>query len=168
MAVGLVILISIAIALGIVFLLVLLALLIALRTRDDHGVPAVGYPVAPPEDDDASIKAGGGGMRKRPSALLATLNAATAKMALSEKTAAVAPRQPSPDLFDDSNSMNSGIADVDEMIVRTRFSFHAEQEGELTVGANEELVILDSQDPDWCVVAGCVSRLTVQVARATI
>lgn len=156
MAVGLVILISIAIALGIVFLLVLLALLIALRTRDDHGVPAVGYPVAPPEDDDASIKAGGGGMRKRPSALLATLNAATAKMALSEKTAAAsaaAPRPPSPDLFDDSNSMNSGIADVDEMVVRTRFSFHAEQEGELTVGANEELVILDSQDPDWCVVA---------------
>lgn len=158
MAVGLVILISIAIALGIVFLLVLIALLIALRTRDDRGdTPVVGYPVMPDDRaDDDSIQGGAAAMRKRPSALLATLNAATAKMALSEKQAQQQ-RQPSPDLFDDSNSMNSGAgagtvdADVDEARAYTRFSFHAEQEGELSVAANEELVILDSQDPDWSV-----------------
>lgn len=68
LAVGLVILISIAIGLGVVFLLVLLGLLVALaRRRPQRGVDV---PISPSDEALASEK-------KRPSSLLATLNAAT-------------------------------------------------------------------------------------------
>lgn len=70
LAVGLVILISIAIGLGIVFLLVLLGLIWAVARRRpeprDEGVPL-----------SASDESLGLGEKKRPSSLLATLNAAT-------------------------------------------------------------------------------------------
>ncbi|CAO1613791.1 unnamed protein product [Parajaminaea phylloscopi] len=68
LAVGLVILISIAIGLGVVFLLVLLGLLAAVaRRRPNRGVDV---PISPSDELLASDK-------KRPSSLLATLNAAT-------------------------------------------------------------------------------------------
>ncbi|CAO1625947.1 unnamed protein product [Jaminaea pallidilutea] len=68
LAVGLVILISIAIGLGVVFLLVLLGLIIALaRRKPNRGVDV---PISPSDEMLASEK-------KRPSSLLATLNAAT-------------------------------------------------------------------------------------------
>lgn len=68
LAVGLVILISIAIGLGVVFLLVLLGLLVALaRRRPNRGVDV---PISPSDELLAAEK-------KRPSSLLATLNAAT-------------------------------------------------------------------------------------------
>ncbi|CAO1617058.1 unnamed protein product [Sympodiomycopsis kandeliae] len=68
LAVGLVILISIAIGLGVVFLLVLLGLLVALaRRRPQRGVDV---PISPSDEALASQK-------QRPSSLLATLNAAT-------------------------------------------------------------------------------------------
>ncbi|PWZ02155.1 hypothetical protein BCV70DRAFT_198438, partial [Testicularia cyperi] len=70
LAVGLVILISIAIGLGIVFLLVLIGLLWALgRRRPDRSVDV---PISASEDSLAAT-----GEKKRPSSLLATLNAAT-------------------------------------------------------------------------------------------
>lgn len=68
LAVGLVILISIAIGLGVVFLLVLLGLLVALaRRRPNRGVDV---PISPSDEMLSTEK-------KRPSSLLATLNAAT-------------------------------------------------------------------------------------------
>ncbi|PWN21592.1 hypothetical protein BCV69DRAFT_287235 [Microstroma glucosiphilum] len=68
LAVGLVILISIAIGLGIVFLLVLIGLLIALaRRRPNRGVDV---PISPSDEMLSAEK-------KRPTSLLATLNAAT-------------------------------------------------------------------------------------------
>ncbi|EPQ29243.1 uncharacterized protein PFL1_02998 [Pseudozyma flocculosa PF-1] len=69
LAVGLVILISIAIGLGIVFLLVLLGLIWALSRRRPN--EQVDVPISGSEDSLAV------GEKKRPSSLLATLNAAT-------------------------------------------------------------------------------------------
>lgn len=66
MAVGIVILISIAIALGVVFLLVLIGLLVALSRRRDE--PA--YPVQEAHDNDSIYQ-------RRPNDLLATVGAAT-------------------------------------------------------------------------------------------
>lgn len=74
LAVGIVILISIAIGLGVVFLLVLLGLIWALLFRR-KGRKGVDVPVSPSEDTLAG--AGVTGEKKRPSSLLATLNAAT-------------------------------------------------------------------------------------------
>lgn len=77
LAVGLVILISIAIGLGIVFLLVLLGLIWAIARRHPE-----------PRDVDVPISASdeslGLGEKKRPSSLLATLNAATENAMLGE------------------------------------------------------------------------------------
>ncbi|PWN50996.1 hypothetical protein IE53DRAFT_68983 [Violaceomyces palustris] len=69
LAVGLVILISIAIGLGIVFLLVLIGLLWALSRRNPN--QSVDVPISSSEDSFA------GAEKTRPSSLLATLNAAT-------------------------------------------------------------------------------------------
>jgi hypothetical protein len=74
LAVGLVILISIAIGLGVVFLLVLLGLIWALLFRRGNK-KGVDVPVSPSEETLAA--AGVAGEKKRPSSLLATLNAAT-------------------------------------------------------------------------------------------
>lgn len=74
LAVGIVILISIAIGLGVVFLLVLLGLIWALLFRRGHK-KGVNVPVSP--SDETLAAAGVAGEKKRPSSLLATLNAAT-------------------------------------------------------------------------------------------
>lgn len=73
LAVGIVILISIAIGLGVVFLLVLLGLIWALARR--HPNRGVDVPISP--SDETLAMAGAAGEKKRPSSLLATLNAAT-------------------------------------------------------------------------------------------
>ncbi|CDS01623.1 hypothetical protein [Sporisorium scitamineum] len=83
LAVGLVILISIAIGLGIVFLLVLLGLIWAVARRRPE-----------PRDVDVPLSASdeslGLGEKKRPSSLLATLNAATENAMLGEHGGAAA------------------------------------------------------------------------------
>ncbi|SPO26264.1 uncharacterized protein UTRI_02540 [Ustilago trichophora] len=83
LAVGLVILISIAIGLGIVFLLVLLGLIWAVARRRPE-----------PRDMDVPLSASdeslGLGEKKRPSSLLATLNAATENAMLGEHGAGAA------------------------------------------------------------------------------
>ncbi|TKY86439.1 hypothetical protein EX895_004588 [Sporisorium graminicola] len=83
LAVGLVILISIAIGLGIVFLLVLLGLIWAVARRRPE-----------PRDLDVPLSASedslGVGEKKRPSSLLATLNAATENAMLGDHGAAAA------------------------------------------------------------------------------
>lgn len=73
LAVGIVILISIAIGLGVVFLLVLLGLIWALARRQSNR--GVDVPISP--SDETLAMAGAAGEKKRPSSLLATLNAAT-------------------------------------------------------------------------------------------
>jgi len=78
LAVGIVILISIALGLGVVFLLVLIGLVWALARRRSE--PKVVVPQSYPSQDtltDGEDVAAGGGAKKRPSSLLATLNAAT-------------------------------------------------------------------------------------------
>ncbi|UZJ54620.1 hypothetical protein CBS101457_003940 [Exobasidium rhododendri] len=74
LAIGIVILISIAIGLGVVFLLVLLGLIWALLFRKKNR-SGVDVPVSP--SDETLAVAGAAGEKKRPSSLLATLNAAT-------------------------------------------------------------------------------------------
>lgn len=81
LAVGLVILISIAIGLGLVFLLVLLGLLFAIaRRRPNRGVDV---PISPSDELLAADK-------KRPDSLLATLNAATENVMTAGPAAGVA------------------------------------------------------------------------------
>ncbi|CEH16187.1 hypothetical protein CBOM_06053 [Ceraceosorus bombacis] len=75
LAVGIVILISIAIGLGIVFLLVLIGLIWALSRR--HPNRGVDVPISPSDDTLAMAGGAGAGEKRAPSELLATLNAAT-------------------------------------------------------------------------------------------
>jgi len=167
LSVGLVVLISIAISLGIVFLLVLIGLIIALRYR--HNEQKHAYPAAMPVnyDNDSTAEK----PRHRPTSLLATLNAATAMMAADHmgKEGKEPRRTPSrSDVgHDDSRSIGeedmgqaaiarmrntSSQMDADEEepdIVRMRYSFHAEAPGELDCAVGEEIQVLDRSDSIW-------------------
>lgn len=169
LSVGIVILISIAIALGVVFLLVLIGLLFALRHRDSQESKAhASYPVGVPYADKTPEKT-----KQRPTSLLATLNAATARVASGNQDARRtvhdnASREHSPvasprsiyhsDNEEEDDAMAGAIGypsgrtsdyGEDADIVRTRYSFEAENQGEINVEANEEIKILDRSDENW-------------------
>lgn len=140
LSVGIVILISIAIALGIVFLLVLIGLLLALRTRRSSE-KNTSYPVAPAA---ASRTSTGPQDRQRPTSLLATLSAATAAVAaadsgkekMGEKGFGSTVLDPDDsqsideDVYGGARRASAGSEDGVEM-VRTRYSFEAENDGEV-------------------------------------
>ena len=145
MAIGFVILISMGIALGIVFLLVLFGLLFALRTRRiNNELPAYPVPYANEKDQDATTP------HRRPTSLLATLNAATAMMALEKPGKATRESTPEDDTdsIDEADLTAEKAAEEDEMTF-SRFSFVGENAGELSVAADQELKLLDRR----CVVS---------------
>ncbi|KDE04470.1 hypothetical protein MVLG_05118 [Microbotryum lychnidis-dioicae p1A1 Lamole] len=182
LSVGLVILISIAIALGVVFLLVLIGLLIALARRREEERPNQLH------DENASAESGkgsgvtggregGGGGLRRPTDLLATVGAATAVLLDSshEKSRSA----PATGHHSDDESLRGGMAAVggagalsydshgydetDEPLeadstARARYSFTAEHPGELSVSAGEDLTVLENGDPNWFLVANSTGQ----------
>ena len=160
LAVGVVILISIAIAAGVVFLLALIGILWTLFTRRDD---KLGKFEGTEDDDDDST-------HHRPSSLLDHINAATRNTILGtpspfgfgEKDEAIATKgavHPEPDPFaaDGSNYLraetpsdaHAGILAADEETSRpahARYSFDGTGEGELALTAGTEVEVLDDRD----------------------
>lgn len=136
MSVGLVILVCIAIGFGIVFLIVLIGLLVALKRRRDEPV----HP--PPFQEDRSLSERSS-PSSEPHGLLATVGAATA--VLLDRSKAHPP----------AAAMAAPAEPQEEMAARTRYSFAAEHDGELSISAGEDLIVLESSDPNW--VSPCES-----------
>ncbi|GAA6002971.1 hypothetical protein JCM10207_001925 [Rhodosporidiobolus poonsookiae] len=160
---GIVILISIAIALGVVFLLVLIGLLIALARRKDE--PQYPPPGAKRSMDGTATETSSvnGAPLHRPTSLLQTVGAATAVLLdpKGEKGAAAGrdvdhDSIAGPLSFDGVGVGSYGSEYGDDEQPSTalaRYSFHAEHPGELTISANENLTVLESSDPNWWMVA---------------
>jgi len=156
LAVGIVILISIAIAAGVVFFLVLLGILWTLFSRKEQQTKTVDQD----EDDDS--------LHQRPSSLLAHVNAATRTTILG----ATSPfSQHNPEKEEEVSGQRSGHDNTDVFgpdasnYVRAetpsdvlgssgevgrpahaRYSFEATGEGELALTAGMELEVLDDSD----------------------
>ncbi|GAA5897776.1 Rax2p [Sporobolomyces salmoneus] len=159
LAVGIVILISIAIALGVIFLLVLIGLLIALSRRKDE-------PQYPPNRNlgaSTSTTSSAEGLH-RPNSLLQTVGAATAVL-LDPKG--------EKGMHHDHDSITGGGMDFDGAAMSygsdygddgepstalARYSFSAENQGELSISANEQLSILEATDPNWWMVANSAGQ----------
>ena len=155
LATGIVILISIAIAAGVVFLLALLGILWTLFTRRDEKVKLDGGVVD--DDDDSS---------HRPSSLLEHINAATRATVLgdsafgptAEKEPASGgaateqdPFQPDHDNYMRAETPSDAIVGTmggEEMSrpAHARYSFDGGGEGELPLSAGQEIEILDDGD----------------------
>ncbi|GAA6004226.1 Rax2p [Rhodotorula paludigena] len=160
LAAGLVILISIAIGLGLVFLFVLIGLLVMLATkrRDERQ-----YPPRDPQREVGTTS--DASSLHRPSSLLQTVGAATAVLLDPKGEKAIHRDMHGGDgtgSFDAaalSYGGGAGGSDLDEdeggepSTALARYSFHAEHPGELSISANEQLQILESQDPNWWMVA---------------
>ncbi|KAH8928670.1 hypothetical protein BT69DRAFT_1236844 [Atractiella rhizophila] len=163
LSVGIVILISIAISLGIVFFLVLLGLLVALCNRREE--PS-SYPIAPIRADEDINNA-----HQRPTSLLAAINAATAQVVSEKKDAkpqaaayagsendhtqesTFPPAAHSAGLALGGAAVGVGVESEEGQdgprIARARYSFHAENNDEIDVGEGEDLVVLDSSHDIW-------------------
>jgi hypothetical protein len=154
--VGIVILISIAIAAGVVFLLVLLGILWTLFSRKEQQIKTVDQD----EDDDS--------LHQRPSSLLAHVNAATRTTILG----ATSPfSQYNPEKEEEASGQRSGHdntdvfgADASNYVraetpsdalgssgevgrpAHARYSFEATGDGELPLTAGMELEVLDDSD----------------------
>ncbi|KZT19900.1 hypothetical protein NEOLEDRAFT_1076882 [Neolentinus lepideus HHB14362 ss-1] len=159
LAVGIVILISIAIGAGIVFLLVLIGILWTLFARRDETLAAKYDTV---EDDDASSA------QHRPSSLLAHINAATRNTIIGstspfgafsaekeEETGGtsrvISPEDPNFARADTPSDAVIGgtTSDVAFRPSHARYSFDGTGEGELAVRAGQELHVLDDGDESW-------------------
>jgi len=165
LAVGVVILISIAIAAGVVFFLALIGILWTLFSRRDDKLGK--FDNAEDDDDDSA--------HQRPSSLLDHINAATRNTILGtpspfvfggEKDEAIGTKGGlSPDLdpfaADGSNYLRAetpsdaaagGILVADEETSRpahARYSFDGTGEGELALSAGLEVEVLDDRDAAW-------------------
>jgi hypothetical protein len=159
LAVGIVILISIAIAAGVVFLLVLLGILWTLFSRDEKLNKL--EPVETDEDES---------LHQRPSSLLAHVNAATrttiigaspfsqyegekAEDAVGEKTVGSETHDPfAPDASNyiraetPSDAIIEAAGAESGRPAHARYSFDGTGEGELALTAGMELEILDDRD----------------------
>jgi hypothetical protein len=157
LATGIVILISIAIAAGVVFLLALIGILWTLLSRRDDKLSK--YSSNEDEDEDS--------VQHRPSSLLEHINAATRTTIFgaplnnvsTEKEEAVRETATEPDPFgpDGSNYLRAetpsdavvGTMAAEEEFSRpahARFSFEGESEGELPLTAGLEVEVLDDRD----------------------
>ncbi|KAF8622348.1 hypothetical protein AX15_007080 [Amanita polypyramis BW_CC] len=160
LAVGVVILISIAIAAGVVFLLALVGILWTLFSRRDDKLNKVDVLE---DDDDSSL-------HHRPSSLLEHINAATRTTILGtspysnynpekeeEKNNRGGPDQ---EVYgaDASNYLRAetpsdamgGMAPEEiSRPAHARYSFDGAGEGELPISAGTELEVLDDRDPSW-------------------
>ncbi|KAG1771848.1 cortical protein marker for cell polarity-domain-containing protein [Suillus occidentalis] len=161
LATGIVILISIAIAAGVVFLLALIGILWTLLSRRDDRVAK--YNTSDDDDDDNSVQ-------HRPSSLLEHINAATRTTILgapssvgAEKDDAVrkaTTAEPDPFGPDGSNYLRAetpsdavvGTMAAEEEFTRpahARYSFDGTGEGELRLTAGLEVEVLDDRDVAW-------------------
>ncbi|KZT63770.1 hypothetical protein DAEQUDRAFT_679788 [Daedalea quercina L-15889] len=158
LATGIVILISIAIAAGIVFFLALIGILWTLFTRRDDKIKLDGG--VADDDDDSS---------HRPSSLLEHINAATRATVLGDSafgphagkeavagvaTAESDPFQPDADNYMRAETPSDAIAGTmggEDMSrpAHARYSFDGTGEGELPLSAGQEIEILDDGDAAW-------------------
>jgi hypothetical protein len=163
LATGVVVLISIAIAAGVVFLLALIGILWTLFSRKDDKLPP--YDAGEPEDDDEST-------RQRPSSLLEHINAATRAAVLRDHSPSVHSHEKDEDPFraatatendpfgpDDSDfaravtpsdAIYGGAAN--EGMSRpayARYSFDGKGEGELALVSGQEVEVLEDRDPAY-------------------
>ncbi|KAG8932932.1 hypothetical protein FRC01_011649 [Tulasnella sp. 417] len=163
LATGIVILVSIAIATGIVFLLLLLGIFWTLCTRREAGLA---HPNPEDDDDESSFR------HHRPSSLLEHINAATRTTilggaGLAGAGAAVAHRKgdasedthadpdmwaraetPS-DVMGAAGMMSEGEPGDVNRPTHARYSFAGGAEGELPVAAGQEIMVLDDRDESW-------------------
>ncbi|CAE6429429.1 unnamed protein product [Rhizoctonia solani] len=151
---GVVILISIAIAAGIVFLLLLIGVLWTIFSRREDQ-PQEEY--ADQEGDDDSL-------HHRPSSLLEHINAATRNTIVGsvaggmygggEKEKAITP-DPTDGTHagEDEDGMVTGQAyndpDGEGRIARARYSFVPSGDGELPLDEGAQVVVIDDRDPAW-------------------
>ncbi|KAG1896704.1 cortical protein marker for cell polarity-domain-containing protein [Suillus fuscotomentosus] len=156
LATGIVILISIAIAAGVVFLLALIGILWTLLSRRDDRVAK--YNASDDDDDDNSAQ-------HRPSSLLEHINAATRTTILGAASPLNPQENPTaaePDPFgpDGSNYLRAetpsdavvGTMAAEEEFARpahARYSFDGTGEGELPLTAGLEVEVLDDRDTAW-------------------
>jgi len=163
LAAGVVILISIAIAAGVVFFLALIGILWTLFSRRDDKLSK--FEGGDDDDDDST--------RHRPSSLLDHINAATRNTILGtpspfgfsgEKDDTAAGKGVSQDLdpfvADGSHYLRAetpsdaagGILAAEEetsRLAHARYSFDGTGEGELALNAGVEVEVLDDKDPAW-------------------
>jgi nitrogen fixation-related uncharacterized protein len=153
LATGIVILISIAIAAGIVFLIVLIGILWALFARRHEREEK--YATSDADDDDSTTG--------RPTSLLAHINAATRATILGargEKERAPADEGedaygPDADGFaraetpSDAMGVAMGGGDDEGRLARARYSFDGVEDGELPLTAGADVMILDDRDPAY-------------------
>lgn len=179
MATGVVILISIAIAAGVVFLLALIGILWTLFSRRDDKLNK--FEAAEDDDDDSA--------RHRPSSLLEHINAATRTTILGasvspfghmngekEEEKAADGGAPSdhnehdPFAADGSNyiraetpsdAIGGMMTEETSRPARARYSFDGAEEGELPISAGAEVEVLDDRDAAYvCFLVGFLIRLT--------
>ncbi|KAJ7209519.1 cortical protein marker for cell polarity-domain-containing protein [Mycena pura] len=161
LATGIVILISIAIAAGVVFLLALIGILWTLFSRRDEKLNK--FDAAEDDDDDST--------HHRPSSLLEHINAATrttiigadpyANFAAKEdKHDDARPHTPDQDPFapDASNYIRAEtpsdaigglMTEETSRAAQARYSFDGTGEGELPISAGSAVEVLDDRDPAW-------------------
>ena len=166
LAAGIVILISIAIAAGIVFFLALIGILWTLFSKKEDKLSQL----EPEEDDDST--------RHRPSSLLENINAATRSTILGSKApygavtekdedgAQGAPLYSSKDPFGDTSNFErpETPSDIDGGVLsangetsrpaHARYSFDGTGEGELALTSGQEVQVLDDRD------AACVGMFS--------
>ncbi len=165
MATGVVILISIAIAAGIVFLLALIGILWTLLARRSEPEGGKFYPM----DDDDSVR----GSARGPSSLLEHINAATRttilgagatspfdsaaarKQASPPRPRGISPAQ-DPDPFaantqDGHQGVGTAVSTEEDVPRQThvRYSFDGAGDGELALAQGMQVEVLDSHDPAW-------------------
>ncbi|TFK18925.1 hypothetical protein FA15DRAFT_602377 [Coprinopsis marcescibilis] len=154
LAVGVVILISIAIAAGVVFLLALVGILWTLFSRKDEKLNKY----EGDENDEDST-------RHRPSSLLEHINAATratisGASPLADYSGEDDKSRTDQDPFgpDASNfaraetpsdAIGGMLAEESSRPAHARYSFDGNGEGELPISAGDELEVLDDRDPAW-------------------
>lgn len=162
LAVGVVILISIAIAAGVVFFLALIGILWTLFSRRDDKVAA-----AETEDDDD-----GDSIHHRPSSLLEHINAATRNTIIAGATTPHSQyEEKGPSTHDHdgetddnhdpfaaggyvradtpSDAVHGMLAEEQSRPAHARYSFDGAGEGELALAAGTEVEVLDDRDPAW-------------------
>ncbi|KAJ3547650.1 hypothetical protein NM688_g5377 [Phlebia brevispora] len=151
LATGIVILISIAISAGVVFLLALIGIIWTIFARKDERVEKLD--AADFDDDDSTTH--------RPSSLLEHINAATRTTIIgqspfpqdSEKEAEAAAMDVDAGgsfRADTPSDTTGGVLGTEEIRpARARFSFEAENDGELPMFTGQEVEILDDRDTAW-------------------
>ncbi|KAG6857255.1 hypothetical protein H0H87_007088 [Tephrocybe sp. NHM501043] len=157
LATGVVILISIAIAAGVVFLIALIGILWTLLSRRDDKMTK--FDAAEDDDDDST--------HHRPSSLLEHINAATRTTILGagpfvnhgeKEEEEITHDNHDPFGPDASNYMRAEtpsdaiggmLAEETSRPAHARYSFDGAGEGELPISAGAELEVLDDRDPAW-------------------